>query len=119
MDALGSQYRDAFRQQNIVAIAYPTMPVPAPVIPTDGDGVPSPFEVNGRQYPDTAIIRNAIPAPAFRAPGLSIPAGLTHDGLPAGLEIDGLPGEDNALLRLGLAIEAVLGPLPPPTFRNG
>jgi indoleacetamide hydrolase len=50
---------------------------------------------------------------------LSIPAGLTSDGLPAGFEIDGLPGEDNQLLRLGMAIEAVLGPLPPPTFRNG
>ena len=23
------------------------------------------------------------------------------------------------LLRLGMAVEAVLGPLPPPTFRNG
>jgi hypothetical protein len=31
----------------------------------------------------------------------------------------GLPGQDNQLLRLGMAIEAVLGPLPPPTFRNG
>jgi mandelamide amidase len=49
---------------------------------------------------------------------LSIPAGLTRDGLPVGLEIDGLPGEDDRLLSLGMAIEAVLGPLPPPTFRN-
>ena len=118
MDALGPQYRDAFQQQNIVAIAYPTMPVPAPLLPTDGDGVPSPFEINGRQYPDTTIIRNSLPGPAFRAPGLSIPAGLTPDGLPAGFEIDGLPGQDDQLLRLGMAIEAVLGPLPPPTFRN-
>jgi hypothetical protein len=34
------------------------------------------------------------------------------------LEIDGLPGEDGQLLGLGLGIEAVLGTLPPPTFRN-
>jgi hypothetical protein len=34
------------------------------------------FEVGGRQYPDTAILRNALPGPAFRAPGLSIPRGL-------------------------------------------
>src|SRR5262249_3475314 len=92
--------------------------VPAPPLPTDGDAVPNPFELNGRQYPDTVITRNAQPGPAFRAPGLSIPAGLTPDGLPAGLEIDGLPGADDQLLRLGMAIEAVLGPLPPPTFRN-
>ena len=119
MDALGTQYPDGFRQHNIVAIAYPTMPFPAPPLPTDGDALPSTFEVNGRNYPDTAILRNALPGPAFRAPGLSIPAGLTRDGLPVGFEIDGLPGGDDQLLRLGMAIEAVLGPLPSPTFRNG
>ena len=107
-----------FQQQNIVAIAYPTMPIPAPLLPTDGDALPAPFEINGRQYPDTVILRNSLPGPAFRAPGLSIPAGLTPDGLPAGFEIDGLPGQDDQLLRLGMAIEAELGPLPPPTFRN-
>ena len=118
LDTLGPQYADAFGRENIVAIAHPTVAVPAPPLPTDGDAVPNPFELNGRQYPDTVITRNAQPGPACRAPGLSIPAGLTPDGLPAGLEIDGLPGGDDQLLRLGMAIEAVLGPLPPPTFRN-
>src|SRR6266850_457848 len=77
---------------NIVTIAHPTMPFPAPLLPTDGDALPPTFEVGGRQYPDTAILRNALPGPAFRAPALSIPAGLTRDGLPVGFEIDGLPG---------------------------
>jgi hypothetical protein len=31
--------------------------------------------------------------------------------LPVGFEIDGLPGGDDRLLRLGMAIEAVLEPL--------
>jgi indoleacetamide hydrolase len=119
MDALGTQYPDGFRRHNIVAIAYPTVPFPAPPLPTEGDALPSTFELNGRSYPDTAMLRNALPGPAFRAPGLSIPAGLTRDGLPVGFEIDGLPGGDDQLLRLGMAIEAVLEPLPPPTFRNG
>jgi indoleacetamide hydrolase len=66
-----------------------------------------------------AVIRNAVVGPVYRAPGLSIPAELTSDGLPVGLEIDGLPGQDSQLLRFGMAIEAVLGPLPPPTYRNG
>ena len=92
MDVLGTQYRDAFRQQNIVAIAYPTMPIPAPLLPTEGDGLPATFEIHGRQYPITVTQRNPFVAPVYRAPGLSIPAGLTSDGLPAGLEIDGLPG---------------------------
>jgi Asp-tRNA(Asn)/Glu-tRNA(Gln) amidotransferase A subunit family amidase len=65
-----------------------------------------------------AISRHSDPpecasGPAFRAPALSIPAGLTRDGLPVGFEIDGLPGDDNQLLRLGMAIEALLEPLPP------
>jgi hypothetical protein len=81
MDDLGTQYSDAFRQQNIVAIAYPTMPFPAPRLPTEGDALLPTFEVGGRQYPDTAILRNALPGPAFRAPALSIPAGLTRDGV--------------------------------------
>jgi mandelamide amidase len=119
MDTLSTRYPDGFRQYNIVAIAYPTMPFPAPALPTDGDALPSTFEVNGRSYPDTAILRNALPGPAFRAPGLSIPAGLTRDGLPVGFEIAGLPGGDDQLLRLGMAIESALGPLPAPTFRNG
>jgi hypothetical protein len=54
------------------------MPFPAPLLPTEGDALPSTFEVGGRQYPDTAILRNALPGPAFRAPALSIPAGLTR-----------------------------------------
>jgi Asp-tRNA(Asn)/Glu-tRNA(Gln) amidotransferase A subunit family amidase len=119
MDTLSTRYPDGFRQYNIAAIAYPTMPFPAPPLPTDGDALPSTFEVNGRSYPDTAVLRNALPGPAFRAPGLSIPAGLTRDGLPVGFEIAGLPGGDDQLLRLGMAIESVLGPLPAPTFRNG
>src|SRR5262245_33187282 len=76
MDVLGTQYQDAFRQQNIVAIAHPTMPFPAPLLPTEGHALPPTLEVGGRQYPDTAILRNALPGPAFRAPALSIPRGL-------------------------------------------
>jgi indoleacetamide hydrolase len=118
MDALGPQYREAFRQQNIVAIAYPTVPIPAPPLPTEGDALPASFEMHGRQFAGTVIPGNSRICPVYRAPGLSLPAGLTSDGLPVGLEIDGLPGGDDQLLRLGLGIEAVLGPLPPPTFRN-
>src|SRR5499427_1498645 len=51
----------------------------------EGDALTPTFEVGGRQYPDTAILRNALPGPAFRAPALSIPAGLKRDGLPVGL----------------------------------
>jgi mandelamide amidase len=50
------------------------------------------------------------------APGLSIPAGLSTEGLPVGLEIDGIPGSDDSILGLGRQIEQVWGtvPAPPP-----
>jgi mandelamide amidase len=119
MDALGAQYQDALRQQTVAAIAFPTMPVPAPLLPTDEDTLPKEVEISGRKYPDTVLLRNSLPGPLWRVPGLSIPAGLTPAGLPAGLELEGLAGQDNQLLSLGMAVEAVLGPVPAPTFRNG
>jgi Asp-tRNA(Asn)/Glu-tRNA(Gln) amidotransferase A subunit family amidase len=78
------------RQQNIVAIAHPTLPIPAPLLPTEGDALRATFEIHGRQYQDTVVQERTLAV--YRAPGLSIPAGLTSDGLPAGFEIDGLPG---------------------------
>jgi Asp-tRNA(Asn)/Glu-tRNA(Gln) amidotransferase A subunit family amidase len=119
MDALGAQYQDALRQQAVTAVAFPTMPVPAPLLPTDEDTLPKEVEISGRKYPDTVLLRNSLPGPLWRVPGLSIPAGLTPAGLPAGLELEGLAGQDNQLLSLGMAVEAVLGPVPAPTFRNG
>jgi len=49
------------------------------------------------------------------APALSIPAGLSQ-GLPVGLELDALPGNDSKLLGLGVAVQAVIGRIPPPSF---
>ena len=51
----------------------------------------------------------------FRSfPGLTLPAGLTADGLPVGMELDGPAGSDRNLLALGAAIEKVLPPTPAP-----
>jgi hypothetical protein len=74
MGALGTQYREAFRQQNIVAIAHPTESIPAPLLPTEGDALPATFEIHGRRYPNTVVPRNTLVGPVYRAPGLSIPA---------------------------------------------
>jgi mandelamide amidase len=117
MDEVGMRYKDAFRRYNVAAIAYPPVPFSAPSLPAEDNDVPA-LEFGGQPFA-VAVIRNAVVGPVYRAPGLSIPAGLTSDGLPVGIEFDGPPGEDNELLRLGMAIEAVLGPLPPPTFRKG
>jgi mandelamide amidase len=47
-------------------------------------------------------------------PGISLPAGLTRQGLPVGLELDSTSNRDAELLALGIAVENLLGRLPPP-----
>ena len=59
-------------------------------------------------------IQNTGPATLWGGPGLSIPAGLSEDGLPIGIEIDGAIGADKHLLSLGLGIEEVMPPTPAP-----
>jgi mandelamide amidase len=62
-----------------------------------------------------AVIRNTHVTAALGAPGLTIPAGLTQQGLPVGLELDGLPDQDDVLLGIGVALEGALESLPLPS----
>jgi mandelamide amidase len=74
-------------------------------------------EIAGRHIPfGTAVSRNIAPGSTAGIPGLVLPCGLTATGLPVGIEFDAPAGADRALLGLGLSIERVLGPLPPPRF---
>jgi Asp-tRNA(Asn)/Glu-tRNA(Gln) amidotransferase A subunit family amidase len=41
---------------------------------------------------------------------------LTGSGLPVGLEVDGLEGSDETVLGIGLSMEKVSEPLPPPSL---
>lgn len=62
-----------------------------------------------------ATIQNTDPGSNARVPGLQIPIGLgASSKLPVGMEIDGPAGSDRRLLRIGLAVGAVLGPVPAP-----
>jgi len=71
--------------------------------------------LNGETVSFEAVIsRNISPGSTAGLPGLVIPAGLNSDGLPVTLEIDGPEGSDRKLIGLSLAIEKVLGHLPPP-----
>jgi mandelamide amidase len=60
-------------------------------------------------------MRNLFIAPRMGAAALSVPVGLAR-GLPVGLELDALPGRDSKLLGLGIAVEKVIGRVPPPTL---
>jgi indoleacetamide hydrolase len=111
-------YRKIFRQNGIQALAFPTVVLPPQPIRDAGDDPDDTIELNGRIVSKFATMsRNTVPASGLGAPALSLPVGLTRNGLPVALELDGLPGNDSALLALGRVVEATIGRVPaPPTI---
>jgi mandelamide amidase len=75
------------------------------------------FEVtlNGKKMPTLSVfVANTRPVNNLGYAGLSVPMGMTGDGLPLGVEIDGPAGSDRHLLAIGLQMEKILGSVPPP-----
>ena len=88
-------YRKLFSTHHIVAIAFPTSPIVAPLINPNGDRRDAQIDLNGRRVNlGQTMFRNTRVTGALGAPGLSLPAGLTRQGLPVGLELDGVNGAD-------------------------
>lgn len=107
---LRALYRDYFARSGVAALVFPATMIPALRIGDENEIV-----VAGHRLRfDAAIARNIAPGSTAGIPGLVLPAGLTGAGLPVALEFDGPAGSDRALLALGLALEPVLGTLPPP-----
>lgn len=114
--ALQRMYADYFLRSNVSAILFPTTPLPA--VPIDYVHGSSNVSINGGPPQNTfgTYISLASPGSDAGIPGLSVPAGLTCDGLPVGIEIDGPVGSDSRLLSLGLTMEKILGSVPPPEY---
>ena len=108
--ALQAAYADWFEENDAVAAIFPTAPLPAAPIGHDET-----VELNGEQVPTfLTFIRNTGPSSLAGIPGVTLPAGLSADGLPIGMELDGPAGSDRALLALSMAVEAVLPPISAP-----
>jgi mandelamide amidase len=108
--ALQAAYADYFKKNRVEAMIFPTTPLPAAKIGEDET-----TKLNGQDVPTFfTFIRNTDPASNAGTPGLSLPVGLTKDGLPVGIELDGPAESDRALLAIGRALEAVFPPLPAP-----
>ena len=102
--ALQMLYRETFSRHRIDALVFPTVPRIAPLA-TPAASSPEIFEVT---------IRNTDPGSNAGIPGIQVPAGLGAESkLPVGLAFDGPAGSDRRLLAIGLAVERVLGRLPP------
>src|SRR5262249_37198225 len=115
LTAMAQQYVDAFPRNDIAALAFPTQLMRAPPINPNGDMLGQKIPVNGKWVDELQLIlSNTNWGARAGAPARNIPAGLAM-GLPVGLMLQGIPGGDTQILSIGLAVERVLGPLPPPT----
>ena len=108
--ALQAAYADWFASNDVLAAIFPTTPLPAAPIGHDET-----VELNGEQVPTfPTFIRNSAPSSLAGIPGVTLPAGLSADGLPVGMELDGPAGSDRVLLSLSAAVEAILPATPAP-----
>lgn len=118
IQAAWAQYAGVFKDTGITAIAMPTINITAPIINFNGDTPGQKIKVNGQWVDEwDLILTNIWWTSRFGAPGLSLPAGMAN-AMPVGMQLQGLPGEDAKVLGLGMAVEKVVGALPPPTFKH-
>jgi len=105
-EEMRTMFRDYFAANNLDGMIFPTTLLPARPI----EGSLETVELNGEQVPTfPTYIHNTDPATIAALPGISLPAGVTRDGLPVGIEIDGPEGSDRHLLAVAAAVERILG----------
>ncbi|MBB4185771.1 amidase family protein [Sinorhizobium terangae] len=104
------RFSEAFARSGAVALLFPTTPCTAPLIEQQ-----SKFSIADQEVSDLVLAKNTIAASLAGLPGISIPTGLSKNGLPLGLEIDGAHGRDSSLLELARRVEAAVGTLPSPS----
>jgi indoleacetamide hydrolase len=111
--ALQALYAGAFAAHAVEALVLPTTPLPA--VPNRPPGQDTTVVVDGETLPlFPTYVRNTDAASGAGLPALSVPAGLTGDGLPVGMELVGPAGSDDVVLAIGAALEAARGPIPGP-----
>jgi indoleacetamide hydrolase len=99
-----------YKQHRIVALAFPPILIPPPLIGEKGK-----FSIHGKLVSfGEAIGRNTALGTCADMASLVLPAGMTSNRLPVGLEFDVLTGNDRTLLALGLSLEKILGSIPAP-----
>lgn len=93
-------FHAAMADTRLDALVVPTTPIPAPAIGEETTAV------CGTNHPTRALLlRNNRPANLGGLPAISIPCGLTPDGLPVGLQLIGCVTDEALLLRFGHCFE--------------
>jgi aspartyl-tRNA(Asn)/glutamyl-tRNA(Gln) amidotransferase subunit A len=89
--------RDVFAEVDL--LVTPTTPIPAPAI---ADLKSDPAALRPAEL---KLLRNTRPFNVWGLPAISVPCGLTQDGLPIGLQIAGPHWREDLVLRLAHAYE--------------
>jgi amidase len=93
-------------EQNLDAIAFPSVQIPAPKV----------ADVVGGTF-DKGFPTNTDIASQLRMPAISVPVGFTEEGaLPVGLELLGMPFKEQLLLELAYGVEALTKARKAPRF---
>jgi indoleacetamide hydrolase len=100
-DTLRAAYQSMMTGNNLQGFIFPTTVLPARPIGED-----TTVELTGAQVPTTLIYsQNVVPGSYAGLVGLSMPIGLTTDGLPVWLELNNVKRTDELVLGIGLAME--------------
>ena len=91
--------RDAFSQCDVLHVPVLKRPVPT-AAETDVGGSPACSKCSAQ------IVANTRPINFLGLPGLSVPIGLTRNGLPQAMQLVGRPFREDFLFRIGAAYEA-------------
>lgn len=101
---LQAAFAACFGDNDLDALIFPTTVRTAAVIDEDET-----VELGGETVPTfPTFIHNTDPGSIAGIPGISIPAGLSENGLPIGIALDGPAGSDRRLLAVARALEADL-----------
>ncbi|MDZ4373211.1 MAG: amidase family protein, partial [Phenylobacterium sp.] len=96
LDRLASQAAFQNWMADFDGVVSPTCPIPASAL-ADVDETVSPLS------------RLTRAANYLDLPGISVPCGLTRDGLPVGLQITGRTGDEATVIAIGAAFERISG----------
>ena len=109
VSVLQQAWEDFLNSNNIDAVAMPTTPDVALPLASDDSVIK-----NGEETSSLLYFTNSWLASVGRRPGITLPVGLSSNGLPVGLELDGFANRDEDLLSVAKVIESVAPGTPAP-----
>ena len=114
VERVRKMYDDYFTANALNVFVAPTTILPAVKRPS-----PTNVQVADQNLPTIiAYTHNTFPQAIAGVPSISLPSGMTSDGLPVGLEVIGPRGFDSSVLDIAKSVEAVLPPMPQLSFED-